>query len=467
MTAQAECSYSYERLEADMTAPLVVCDINNFFSATGGGVRRYHLEKLRALAWREDLEYHVVVPSDRAETERYGRATVHHFPATPMGHSGYRMMLNPLRLRRLLRTIQPHVIEVGSPYVLPDIVRFATRGLDCRIVGFWHAHYPVAYMRRPIEQLSPSLSRLSEKLGWWWAKRTYGRFDATLAAAGTTLQQLKEVGVQKTARTPLGVDLELFSPMRRDDELRRSWGAGQSDVVLGFPHRLCDEKSLSTLLRAHEIVRSAGYAPHLVFAGGGPDEDKVIELAQRYDEVHFLGYLHGREEVAKLLASVDVVAALSPTETFGLSAAEAMASGAAIIGSEELSIGEMLRESRCGIDVPDRDALALANAWIDLLKPGRARLLGARGAAYAVRAFSWDRSFNKICAVYHDIAAPTSRPLGVSRAPMAQRQRQRFSRSIVAMLEERPARDVHARPTVPLAHTARLAARKASADLAS
>ena len=443
-----------------MQQPLVVCDINNFFSVTGGGVRRYHLEKLRALAWRKDIEYHVVLPSDRAEIERYGRATVHHVPASAMGHSGYRLMLNPMRLRKLLLQIRPDVIEVGSPYVLPDLVRFAARGLDARIVGFWHAHYPVAYMRRPMEQVSPWLSKVTERLGWWWARRTYGKFDATMAAANTTLGRLQEVGVDKTAWTPLGVDLELFTPMRRDQSLRQEWGAGPRDVVLGFPHRLCDEKSLGTLLEAYELVRGAGFKPHVVFAGDGPDREKVEALASKYDEVHYLGYLHGREEVARLLASVDIVAALSPTETFGLSAAEAMASGAALIGSDELSVGEMLTEARCGIGVPDRDAVAIANAWMDLLKPGRARLLGARGAAYAVRVFSWDRTFRTICSVYQDVAGEgTTRRAPISRLPSpATVAKQRFGSSIVAMLEERKAPAVHARPTVPLGPAARASA---------
>ena len=44
---------------------LVVLYINNFFSPTGGGVRRYHLEKLRHLGERTDVDYHLVVPSDR------------------------------------------------------------------------------------------------------------------------------------------------------------------------------------------------------------------------------------------------------------------------------------------------------------------------------------------------------------------------------------------------------------------
>lgn len=421
---------------------LRVCDINNFFSATGGGVRRYHLEKLRALADRPDIEYHVIVPSDREQTEVYHGAQIHHVPATELLGSGYRFMLNPWRLRRLMKRIRPDVVEVGSPYVLPDLVRIATRGLGCRLVGFWHAHYPVAYFSRPLRKKSLMLSRLGETLGWWWARRTFGRFDATMAAARCLLPSLQTHGVSEVRHTPLGVDLELFSPRHRDEKLRESWNVAPDEVVMGFPHRFCEEKNLSAFIAAYEHIRATtDLRPRLVFAGTGPDIDKVRALAARYPEVHYMGYLERRQDVSAMIASVDIVAALSPTETFGLSAAEAMASGVALIGSDELSVGEMLSDSRCGIGVADRDSAAIAEAWIELLKPGRARLLGARGRAYAATHFNWSQTFERITRVYQDVArqARTPRlplteiaPIPVTPAPEG------WGASIARLIEDEP-----------------------------
>ena len=51
-----------------------VCDINDFFTMTGGGVRRYHLEKLRYMARQDDVEYHLIVPSSHAGVEIHGTA---------------------------------------------------------------------------------------------------------------------------------------------------------------------------------------------------------------------------------------------------------------------------------------------------------------------------------------------------------------------------------------------------------
>jgi len=167
-----------------MRAPLRVIDINNFFSSTGGGVRRYHLEKLQALSDDPGLEYHVVVPSDRDEVEHYGRATIHHLPATNALGSGYRFLLNPLRLRKLFLRLQPDVIEVGSPYVLPDLVRWAARDLDCRIVGFG------THTTRLHTLVGPSLAARHD-----WAKQPNGwagggRNEHTGASTPPSLQPL-------------------------------------------------------------------------------------------------------------------------------------------------------------------------------------------------------------------------------------------------------------------------------------
>ncbi len=408
-----------------LSRPLIALDVNDFFSPTGGGVRRYHTEKLQHLGARSDVSYHLVVPSDRFGQEQHGGATLHYIPALPLGKSGYRAVIDPLALRRIIRQVRPDVIEVGSPYLTPDLVRLASAGTGARLVGFWHAHYPDAYLRRPLAK-QPLLSRTAERIGWWWAARTYGRFDATIAAADCLRDELAHHGVRNVSITPLGVDLELFTPERRDTALRASWGAGDDDVVVCFPHRLCGEKRLSTMIDAFRTVAAiAGPRARLVFAGRGPGEPEVQALLEAFPgQVHHLGFVDDRQQMARVLASADVVAALSPTETFGLSAAEAMACGTALIGVDALSVGELLRQSRGGLVVPDLDPRALAAAWLQLLDPALTRRYGARAQAFALAHFDWRETFDRIVAVYRSVvkgepARLDRRPHPVVPAPLA------------------------------------------------
>jgi alpha-1,6-mannosyltransferase len=385
---------------------LRVCDINDFFTLTGGGVRRYHLEKLRYMSRRDDVEYHLLLPSDHAGIEVHGNARIHHVPALALGSSGYRLMWNPLRLRKILRQIKPDVVEVGSWHTTPDWVRLALRGLSCQIVGFWHANYPVTDVGRSLGTRNRWLGEVGEKLAWWWARRTFGAFAATMAATHVMVDQLGQHGVGRVVHTPLGVDTQVFHPRHRDLELRRSWGAGPDDVVMCYPNRLSEEKNFRPLLQAYERLReTTDLKPILVVAGHGPGEAEVRALAGKYPEVHYLGYLDNPRDMARLLASVDAVAVLCPYETFGLSAVEAMASGAALLGSAHMSIGELLQTCRCGIALPETTGETVAEAWLELMKPGRAALLGARGHAEATQRYSWKNTFARIVAVYEQVVA--------------------------------------------------------------
>ncbi len=395
-----------------------VADVNDFFNLTGGGVRRYHLEKLRYLAKREDLEYHLLLPSDRNGIEVFGHARIHHVKATPLG-SGYRMMLNPLRLRRVLHTIRPDVIEVGSPYNTPDWVRFAVWGLDCQLVGFWHANFPVTDVGRVLSKQSKWLGELGEKLAWAWARRTYGKFAATMAATDCMVQQLHQHGIDDVVQTPLGVDTQMFHPKHRDHALRAKWGAGPDDVVMAWAGRLSDDKNYKPLLEAWQLVAErTGREPFLVVAGHGPGEAMVRALAGRSPRVHYLGFIEQSREMARILASSDVVAALCPYETFGLAAVEAMSSGAAILGSAHMSIGEILATCRCGIAVETADPTVVADAWIELLRPGRAALLGARGHQESKARYSWRQTFTRIVQVYEQVLAQAAGSRRLIPGPM-------------------------------------------------
>ncbi|HLE56599.1 MAG TPA: glycosyltransferase family 1 protein, partial [Rhodothermia bacterium] len=57
-----------------------ICDINNFYTPVGGGVRVYHDRKL-AYCRDRDIPYCLVVPSNRFERVREGSALRLHVPS--------------------------------------------------------------------------------------------------------------------------------------------------------------------------------------------------------------------------------------------------------------------------------------------------------------------------------------------------------------------------------------------------
>jgi N-acetyl-alpha-D-glucosaminyl L-malate synthase BshA len=129
----------------------------------------------------------------------------------------------------------------------------------------------------------------------------------------------------------------------------------------------------------------------LVMVGDGPDRVEAEQEARRLgveQSVHFLGKL---ESVAPLLASADLFLLPSASESFGLSALEALATGVPVIGTRTGGIPEVVRDGETGALCAVGDVEGMARAAIDLLRdPERWRAASELAKADARERFSLD-----------------------------------------------------------------------------
>ncbi|GAA2835987.1 D-inositol-3-phosphate glycosyltransferase [Leucobacter komagatae] len=102
---------------------------------------------------------------------------------------------------------------------------------------------------------------------------------------------------------------------------------------------------------------------------------ELAEAAGVSDRVRFLP-AQSRAQAAALLASSDLVLVPSHSETFGLTALEAGASGIPVIAAGHTGLVEAVPEGVAGLHMPDRDPAAWARAIAELLRdePRRLRL---------------------------------------------------------------------------------------------
>jgi len=161
-------------------------------------------------------------------------------------------------------------------------------------------------------------------------------------------------------------------------------------------------KRVRDIVRIFARVREA-MPSALVMVGDGPDrvdaEEEARELGVDRD-VSFLGKI---ESVAPLLAGADLFLLPSRTESFGLSALEALASGVPVVGSRGGGLPEVVTDGVTGAlrDVGDVDAMAAAS--IEILSDRERWETMSRDAAADARArFSRDDIVAQYELLYQD-----------------------------------------------------------------
>ncbi len=119
-----------------------------------------------------------------------------------------------------------------------------------------------------------------------------------------------------------------FAPFRRNEALRRAWGAVPEDPVVLHVGRLAAEKNLPLAMRAFSAIQAQTPRARLVVIGEGPLRRSLERDAG--PAVHFVGQLRG-DALAEHYASADVFLFPSLTETFGNVTLEALASGLVVV----------------------------------------------------------------------------------------------------------------------------------------
>jgi alpha-1,6-mannosyltransferase len=394
-----------------MTA-LSVLDCNEFWSPSGGGVRRYHLQKMAYFRNAGNVRHVMLMPDAVARTDQTGPHTfIEHAPAFKFpGNWEYRLCPSVDALREVIRRQRPDVIEIGSPYLLPGRIRRALEDLQDsgprpRLVGFWHADFPVTYVARFFGRFGSAVGRAAEALAWAYARRRYNRMDAVFVPSTFILDRLRARGIRNLHHVPLGVDAATFHPGRRDEARAGDLKAGLPErLTIFFGHRFAEEKGLRTFLKAYpDLCRRLGHEPAVVFAGTGPDLDLVQAAVKANRHMQYIGFVPDPADMAAWYASCDMGLALSGWETFGLAIVEALACGQILVGANQGAARDHVEKSGAGLVIPVADPGALASAveklWLDRASwPDRSR----QAVAYA-QELTWEKCFDREVEIYRNL----------------------------------------------------------------
>ena len=257
----------------------------------------------------------------------------------------------PRRVARFLDAFRPdlvHVMTEGPVGVLGR--RYALRrGIP--LVTSFHTDFPRYSRHYGLGALQPVI--------WRWLVWFHGPARFVHTPGEAVRAELARRGVAHARVWGCGVDTERFDHRKRDAAFRHRLGVSNGTALVLHVGRLAPEKNLEVLIAAWTMAREQlGAAAVFVFAGDGPGSRRCA--AAMPWAIH-LGFLE-IPVLATLYASADLCVLPSDTETCGLVALEAMASGLPVIAADAGGFRETVTDRVTGFLIPANDSRAFASA---------------------------------------------------------------------------------------------------------
>jgi len=314
----------------------------------------------------------------------YGEATedeshVHRLAAIPCpGYNQVRLSWPWGRgLGRHFDAFQPDLVHLVTEGPLGLFGRQYAQRRGLPLATSFHTDFP-RYAERYLGSFAVRPTRA-------WLRWFHQAACLTQTPSHVTRDELLALGLTNAVVWGRGVDTSWFRPDRRS-EVRRALLGATGRVLVLHVGRLAVEKDVATLIGAFQSAHDRlGDRAVFCVAGDGPSAG---EVRTALPFVRHLGFL-ARSTLADLYADADLFVFPSPTETCGLVALEALASGVPVIGANAGGIPESVRHGLTGalVDAGDQDGFRAA---IEELVEDREQ----RGAmSQAARAFAVGRDW--------------------------------------------------------------------------
>jgi alpha-1,6-mannosyltransferase len=373
---------------------LTILDVHGLRAPLPSDLRRYHATKLAFMQARADVRYVLVQPGRGSWTEARARhVLVEHVEAVPWPASLDERSLDAARkLRDLAQLHRPNVIACGSAALLPIVLRIAGGRLRPQpaLIGTWHAE---SGRERALPNHEFALGRWAdagERVSRWWSVQAYAGLDAVFVRTPEDGAALRSQGIERLYLTPMGIDLEVYSPRRRVLALIDQLRAGDESRPIVWT----DAEASRVAPIYAELCRRTRRDPALVLAN--EDDDGRRRFAAAREQVHAPSFASEIER-AELLASCDAGLCFGASTT-----AEAMACALPIVAPAKGRAAQLVRAASCGRASGEPTPAALASALLELVGDPERSATGRRGRMWISR-FDSDSCFERELACYAEV----------------------------------------------------------------
>ena len=289
--------------------------------------------------------------------------------------------LNKRALRRIWRAERPDVVNVHYASGYGTLSRLAK--VSPTVLSVWGSDVYTFPKKSIIHK------RLIKK-----NLRAADRIASTSKIMAKQVRRLLNDESVDITVTPFGVDVQRFST----EVPPKSFGDGR--FVFGIAKKLTLNYGIDILILAFKAIYQnwisngrIGKEPFLVICGEGSDRDAFQQMCKEQglsDSVLFTGYVPNAE-MPSYLRGMDVVCMPSQSESFGVSAIEAMACGLPVVVSDADGFVEVVEDGADGFVVPKRDIAAFSEAMQRLYFDGElCTRMGRNARSHVLREYVWD-----------------------------------------------------------------------------
>jgi len=196
--------------------------------------------------------------------------------------------------------------------------------------------------------------------------------------------------------TPFGIDLEQFSPQRFKK-------AEKSSIVIGTVKSLEKQYGVEHLLRAFAKLQLEYRETELHIVGDGCERRHLEILAEELkisDSVKFFGKVPPHD-VPKYLRNMDIFAALSTRESFGVAILEASAMSLPVVASNIGGIPEVVVDGVTGFLVKPKDITDPYEKIVELIEDEKLRRsMGINGRKFVKKKYDWNENAKIVTKLY-------------------------------------------------------------------
>lgn len=340
---------------------------------------------LRTLEQLEELGHEAVIFAPGKPPSKYAGHTVipvHSVSFKPW-YPEIKLGLPTGRIATNMLDFKPDVVHAVNPIWLAAYGVLSARRRNLPLLSSFHTdvpHYADALGLRVLRHPSET-----------WLRWLHNQSEVNLCTSGPMVERARSVGVRDVDLWPKAVDTGTYHPSRADRKQRARLTDGHpEDPLIVYVGRVSKEKNLDQLIEPMRRLPQA----RLAIIGSGPHRDHLEKQFAGTNTV-FTGYMSGTE-LAAAYATADIFAFPSQSETLGLVALEAFASGLPVVGARAGGIPFVINHGETGFLVDPGDAEDLTRRLRELTEDPKLRARMGAAARQEALKHSWRASTNRL-----------------------------------------------------------------------